>query len=163
MLKNVYKNWNDKLYTICTFVDFSRAFDTIDHQILMRKLKQYGFDPSSLNFFSSYLESRCQYTVVDGCKLDCQKVTYGIAQGSIIGPLIYILYANDIFCEIPDPNAILMYADDTLLISKGKSMIECERKGQELLNSLCSWCDTNKLTINVKKTKSMVIKSVRSL
>ena len=158
MLKNVYQNWNNKCYTLCTFVDFSHAFDTIDHQILLRKLKQYGFDYVSLKFISSYLGSRRQFTVVNGHTSECQKVTYGIAQGSIVGPLIYILYANDIFNEINDPNAILMYADDTLLLSKGKSVPECEEHGQGMLNILSSWCDLNKLTINVKKTKSMIIK-----
>ena len=146
------------MYTLCTFVDFSRAFDTIDHQILLRKLKQYGFDCMSLKFISSYLGSRRQFTVVNGYTSECQKVTYGIAQSTIVGPLIYILYANDIFNKITDPNAILMYADDTLLLSKGKSVSECEEHGQGMLNSLSLWCDLNKLTINVKKTKSMIIK-----
>ena len=134
ILKNVYQNWNDKCYTLCKFVDFSHAFDTIDHQILLRKLKQYGFDCMSLKFISSYLGSRRQFTVVNGYTSECQKVTYGIAQGSIVGPLIYLLYANDIFSKITDPNAILMYADDTLLLSKGKSVSECEEHCQDMLN-----------------------------
>ena len=91
MLKTVYQNWNDKQFAICTFVDFSRAFDTIDHQILLRKLKMYGFDNQSVAFMSSYLNSRSQYTIVNECKSRCSKVTYGIAQGSMLGPLIYIL------------------------------------------------------------------------
>ena len=131
MLKNVYQNWNDKLYTVCTFIDFSRAFDYIDHNILIRKLKLYGFDKDSLKFMSSNLDSRRQYTIVNGCKSNIDKVTYGIAQGSIISPLIYILYANDVFQEIDDQKAILMYADDTLLISKGSEINECIRNGQK--------------------------------
>ena len=158
MLKAVYQNWNDKLYTVCTFIDFSRAFDTIDHEILLRKLKMYGFDNTSLNFMSSYLNSRRQYTVVSGCKSNSSTVTYGIAQGSIVGPLIYILYANDVFREIDDPKAMIMYADDTLLLSTGTSLDESIQNGQDMLNKITLWCDLNKLTINVKKTKSMFIK-----
>ena len=158
MLRNVYKNWNDNLYTVCTFIDFSRAFDTIDHDILLRKLKLYGFDAKSINFMSSYLGSRRQYTVVGGFKSEVGKVTYGIAQGSIIGPLIYILYANDVFYEIKDRRAVLMYADDTLLISTGTSMTHCIQQGQIMLDNIIKWCDLNKLTINVKKTKGMIVK-----
>ena len=117
MLKNVYQNWNDKLFTLCTFIDFSRAFGSIDHNILISKIKLYGFDTDALNFMTSYLDSRRQYTVVNGCKSDMGNVTYGIAQGSIVGPLIYILYANDVFQELNDDKAIFMYADDTLILS----------------------------------------------
>ena len=158
MLKSVYQNWNDKLYTSCTFIDFSCAFDSIDHNILFKKLKLYGFDDISIKFMSSYLESRRQYTIVNGSKSETGKVTYGIAQGSIVGPLIYILYANDVFQEFEDEKSISMYADDTLLSSKGTDVIECIQNGQDMLDKLIAWCDLNKLTINVKKTKSMIIK-----
>ena len=82
------------MFTLCTFIDFSRAFDSIDHNIFIKKLKLYGFDATSLKFMTSYLDSRRQCTTVAGCKSDLGKVKYGIAQGSIVGPLIYILYAN---------------------------------------------------------------------
>ena len=104
------------------------------------------------------LSRRHQYTIVNGCKSNIDKVTYGIAQGSIVGPLIYILYANDVFQEIDDQKAILMYADNTLLISKGKEINECIRNGQNMLDKVIAWCDLTRLTINVKKTKSMIIK-----
>ena len=159
MLKYVYQNWNSKLYTICTFIDFSRGFDSIDHKILLNKLKLYGFDGVSLKFMHSYLDSRPQYTIVNGQKSNSCKVTYGIAQGSILGPLIYILYANDVFHEVNDQKSMLMYADDTLLIDTGKSSAECAQRSQEMLDSIIKWCDCNKLTINVKKTKCMFIKS----
>ena len=159
MLKHVYQNWNDKLFTLCTFVDFSRAFDSIDHAILIRKLKLYGFDNISISFMQSYLNSRWQYTVVGDCKSVNSKVTYGTAQGSILGPLIYILYANDVFQELPKSKTIIMYADDTLLLSTGTTLAECIKNGQNVLDTLVTWCDLNKLTINVKKKKSMLIKS----
>ena len=85
-------------------------------------------------------------------------MTCGIAQRSIVGPLIYILYGNDVYQEIVNQESILIYADDTLLISRGANIDECILKGQDTLDSIISWCDLNKLTINVKKTKSMIIK-----
>ena len=124
MLKTVYQNWNDKLYTVCTFIDFSLAFDSIDHNILLNKLKLYGFDRNSVRLMSSYLDCRRQYTVISGYKSNIDEVTYGIVQGSIIGQLIYILYANDVFQESDDQNAMIMYAYDTLFISKGTDITE---------------------------------------
>ena len=82
---------------------------------------------------SSYLDSRRQYTIVNGFKSTVDKVQYGIAQGSIVGPLIYILYANDVFQEIDDQKAKLMYADDTLLLSKGTNLAECVERGQDFV------------------------------
>ena len=97
-------------------------FDSIDHTNLKLKLSMYGFDDISLNFMSSYLNSCRQRTIVNGFKSDGSRVTYGTAQASIIGPLIYILYANDVFQETNDPRAVLMYADDTLVLSKGNTL-----------------------------------------
>ena len=68
MLKTVYQYWNDKLFTVCTFFNLTCAFDSIDHKILIHKLKLYGFDDIARKFMSSYLDSRHQYTIVSGCK-----------------------------------------------------------------------------------------------
>ena len=90
------------------YIDFSRAFYSIDHSILINKLKLYGFDVNSLKFMTNYLKSCQQYTVVNGCKSNTGKMTYGIAQGSIICPLIYILYANDVFQEIDEVRELIL-------------------------------------------------------
>ena len=100
---------------------------------------------------TSYLDSRRQCTTVAGCKSDLGKVMYEIAQGAIVDPLLYILYANDVFQEIEDCKSILLYADDTLILSKGANINECIHHGQEMLDKVIYWCDLNKLTINVKK------------
>ena len=159
MLKNSFKNWNDRLYQTCVFIDFSKAFDCIDHKILISKLELYGLDVKSIEFLSSYFRSRRQCTYVDGKRSEIDKVTYGTAQGSIIGPLIFIIYVNDIFNLIPNRENIIMYADDTLLMSDAKTMNESVSHCQDMLDIIVTWCDVNKLTINVKKTKCMYINS----
>ena len=103
ILKVLYENWNDKLFSGCVF---SRAFDSIDHNILMEKLKLYGLDQTPQN--NSYKWS--SFVRITG--------PYGTAQGSILGPLIFILYVNDIFELMEKDNSVFMYADDTLLIWK---------------------------------------------
>ena len=97
----------------CVFIDFSRAFDTIDHDIFVKKLKLYGFNAKCLQFMHSYLESRTQYTIVKGFKSSESRLQCGTAQGSILGPLFFILYVNDVFAYVRNNNSLTMYADDT--------------------------------------------------
>ena len=157
MLKESFNYWNEKLYQTCVFIDFSRAFDCIDHNILISKLKLYGLDSKAVSFISSYFNNRYQCTKVDGHVSSLSKVTYGTAQGSILGPLIFIIYVNDLFYQINDKKNIIMYADDTLLMSKSSDLEESVSECQCLLDKIVTWCAKNKLTMNIKKTKCMYI------
>ena len=161
VLKILYENWNDKLYSGCVFIDFSRAFDSIDHNILIEKLKLYGLDENPLNFMTNYMSCRAQKTIVNGHMSQQLPVTYGTAQGSILGPLIFILYVNDIFEMLDHESSVVMYADDTLLISKAENMVEVHEKAQKALQSISNWCSANRLSLNLAKTKYMVIKHNR--
>ena len=147
VLKVLYENWNDKLYSGCVFIDFSRAFDSIDHNILFEKLKLYGFDENLLNFVENYMSCRKQTTTVNGHTSQQLPVTYGTAQGSILGPLIFILYVNDIFNELDQQDSVVMYADDTLLISKAETVDEVTEKAQMAMQNISNWCHVNKLTL----------------
>ena len=94
VIKQLFENWNEKQYSGCIFVDFSRAFDSIDHNILAEKLKMYGLDENSQNFMNNYMSCRKQSTIVNGSCSPQEKISYGMAQSSIHGPLIFILYVN---------------------------------------------------------------------
>ena len=124
---------------------------------MISKLKLYGLDSTAIAFISSYFGNRYQRTNVDGCISSTSKVTYGTAQGSILGPLIFIIYVNDLFLEISDKKNIIMYADDTLLMSNSSDINESVSKCQAMLDRVILWCDKNKLTVNVKKTKCMFV------
>ena len=87
-----------------------------------------------------------------------EKITYGTAQGSILGPLIFILYVNDIFDSLDLETSIHMYADDTLLMCKADDILSVTVKAQNVFQKMSTWCEANKLTINVEKTKYMVVK-----
>ena len=161
VLKNLHENWNENAFSGCVFIDFSRAFDSIDHSILVEKLKLYGFDENSLKFMQNYMSNRVQRTTVNGHISSPAKVSYGTAQGSILGPLIFILYVNDVFKSLNTDVSIYMYADDTLLVSKSDTVLGTARKAQKAFDEMISWCDENKLTINREKTKYMLIKHTK--
>ena len=162
VLKQMYSNWNEGNYTGCVFVDFSRAFDTIDHNILSEKLKMYGLDDTSQKFMLEYMANRKQTTTVNGFSSSQAQVTYGTAQGSILGPLIFILYVNDIFNSLGKDNSIHMYADDTLLMCKDNDINTVTEKAQTVFRKMSVWCEANKLSVNAGKTKYMVIRHMKA-
>ena len=97
-------------------MDLSKAFDTLDHHILLSKLKYYGINGPALSWFTSYLSGRYQYVEINGTKSSCQKLTTGVPQGSVLGPLLFLIYMND----IPNSSKIfkfILFADDTSLIN----------------------------------------------
>ena len=158
VLKTLHENWNENNFSGCVFVDFSRAFDSIDHAILAKKLKLYGFDEMSLKFMENSMSNRIQKTTVNGHISSPAQVTYGTAQGSILGPLIFILYVNDVFKTLNEDTSVYMYADDTLLVCKADSASEATEKAQKALDEMVNWCEENKLSINSTKTKYMLVK-----
>ena len=156
-LKTLLENWNRKLHSTCVYIDFARAFDSIDHSIFVRKLCLYGLDDSSIKFIKSYISSRVQCTRVNGYLSTEARLQCGTAQGSILGPLFFILYVNDIFSYVKYNQGITMYADDTLLIAQGETLEALVQACQESLNEIINWCNLNKLTVNIDKTKTMTI------
>ena len=153
----MYANWNDKCYSGCAFIDFSRAFDSINHGILFEKLKLYGIEGKPLEFFKKYMGNRRQKTCVNGYTSEEAQVTCGTAQGSILGLSIFIIYINDIFKSIKTTGKIYMYADDTLIICKSKDVKEVTTDTENALVKMFTWCTANKLSINVSKTKHMTV------
>ena len=147
-------NKNKNLHTISLYIDFKKAFDTVNHKILVEKLKDMKIGNKVLSWINSYLSNRNQCTRVGGNVSDKQLVCTGVPQGSILGPLFFLCYINDITCVCQDSH-ILLYADDTVLY---KAISDTERfldmhKFQQDVHRLVVWCQRNRLSINVKKTK----------
>ena len=144
------------------FLDIIKAFDTIDYQILIKKLSQYGIQDDELNFFESYLENRTQCCSVNGKLSDRQKIEYGVPQGSILGPLLFIIYMNDLPLFVTNAQ-INMYADDTSLYNNIKSVSEIKDNLIPAFLKICDWLRSNKLSLNTLKTEFMVIGSQNKL
>ncbi|MEE8341453.1 MAG: reverse transcriptase family protein, partial [Candidatus Neomarinimicrobiota bacterium] len=143
------------------FIDLSKAFDTINHGILLRKLQFYGLDQSSLRLFNSYLVNRQQYVTIDGIQSKLGHITTGVPQGSILGPLLFIIYINDISNSSSVFN-IISYADDTTLTSSLKTfntdsnVSNISHKINSEVGKVSEWLCANKLSLNLEKTKFMV-------
>ena len=147
VLQELFQNWNTKSYSSCIFIDYSKAFDTIDHNILLEKLKIYGLNNTALNLLKSYLENRYQRININNITSSYSKLRCGIPQGSILGPLLFIIYTNDIFLELDNNEKMYMYADDTLLINTGASEVSAIQRSQNCFDKVIAWCKLNKLPI----------------
>ena len=141
--------------TLATFIDFRKAFDCVQHPVLLDKLSNIDLDNKVVEWFESYLGDRKQRVLANNTYSSFQHVTQGVPQGSVLGPLFYIIYANDISKVIKYCN-IALYADDTVLylgnINFGQTII----KMQHDISALSQWCLANGIQMNVEKTQMML-------
>ena len=129
----------------------AKAFDTVNHNILITKLSNLGIGNSLLNWIKNYLDNRKQCTTANHITSSYKDIICGVPQGSILGPLFFIVYVNDIKQSLSNC-AHLLYADDTVIYITGEIDVITNIL-QNDLNSFKGWCDRNKLTMNIKKTK----------
>ena len=142
--------------TIGIFLDLSKAFDTIDHKILLHKLEHYGFRGVVLEWFESYLSNRTQHVFYDNCNSDLKNIVCGVPQGSILGPLLFILYVNDI-TYTSNVLDFILFADDTTILYSHKDINSKINLINEELNEVSNWFKANKLSVNASKTNYMIL------
>ena len=137
-------------------IDFRKAFDLVDHTLLLKKLKYYKISEETISWFSSYLLGRKQKVFVNNVLSESENIICGVPQGSILGPLLFLIFINDLPLEI---NNVLtdLYADDTTLYYIDKSQACIEQQLQTALHKLSEWCKENGMLINTTKTKVMLI------
>ena len=151
----ISKKLDNRIPTLAAYVDFRKAFDCVQHPLLLAKLGKLGVGTSIINWVRSYLSSREQRVCANGFYSCFQRVTQGVPQGSVLGPLFYIIYANDL-SRIVNECKIAMYADDTVLFTANPDFEESIRNLQNDMNSLNVWCNSNGIMANTEKTKVMV-------
>ena len=155
VVNNAYNNINENNFTALIFIDLKKAFDTVNHSILIRKLSHYGIRGIANDLFSSYLHDRKQVVKIENVKSDMKVTEYGVPQGSVPGPLLFLLYVNGLSsCSSNSPR---LFADDTCLIVNDSSHVKLIEKVNEEICSVSKWMNAHKLTINMTKLNILVI------
>ena len=155
LLCNLHLSLNHDDIMGLLFLDISKAFDSLDHEVLLRKLSNISLANNSLKWFKSYLD-RTQHVKYNGNISDPTEFKYGIPQGSCLGPTLFIFYINDVFKEI-DNVKIMMFADDCVLYCRGNSWGDIHYKLQTSLDTYIMWGKEHNLALNAKKTKAMLV------
>ena len=154
MVHFIKQNWTYKNIAQGLFLDVSAAFDKVWHNGLLAKLNQIGVEGSFLNIIGSYLAGRKQVVVVDGVSSNTLEVKAGVPQGSRLGPLLFIIYMNDIIDDIESD--ILIFADDTSLMAFGKDPTETAAQLNRDLVKISEWATKWKVCFNAKKSKDII-------
>lgn len=155
IVEDIVNATDNKKHTIGVFIDLKKAFDTIDHSILLLKLQLYGVRGIVLDWLSSYLNKRQQYVQYNNNKSNNMQIQCGIPQGSVLGPKLFILYINDI-CDVSKLLNFVLFADDTNIYLSGNYLNELVISMEQEMVKVKDWFDINRLSLNLKKTKFMI-------
>ena len=142
------------------FVDLQKAFDIVEHDMLLTKLEHYGVRGLANDWFKSYLSDRKQFVSINGHDSNLASVLYGLPQGSVLGPLLFLIYINDLnqaikFCKVHH------FADDTNLVHSSKSITNLNKYVNLDMKNLTVWLNANKISLNVQKTEMVIFKHQR--
>ena len=150
------QNFDDKLYTGICFLDIAKCFDTINHDLLLSKLVKYGVNDVELKWFKSYLCDRQQFVCYRNSFSNYGDVTLGVPQGSTLGPLLFMLFVNDLPIHINGARCA-MYADDTAVFVSSDSVEGVNQKLNSVLGNVYDWYTSNRLVLNIDKSNAMLI------
>ena len=161
-LARLHNTWldaiNNRHMVGAVYLDLRKAFDLVDHSVLIEKLKLYLQNTASTDFFSSYLSQRQQSVLVHGSYSALKDVKCGVPQGSILGPVLFGLYINDLPLSITDEDATLeLFADDSTLHTQSNCFSKIQQTLQISLNDINNWCTENRMVLHPQKSKSMLV------
>ena len=153
LVEQIYENFEEKKYTLGVFIDLEKAFDTVGHKILLRKMEIYGIAGITLKWFESCLPNRKQYIQINNIKsTDLKDVVWGVPQGSISGLLLFLIYVNDLQYSSSLLDHI-MFANDTNLFYAEKNIKTLFDTDNIELQKISQWFISNKLSLKLRKTK----------
>ena len=152
----IAQDLNEKKYVIGVFLDLKKAFDTVSHKILLMKLKKLGITGKALEWFTSYLSGRSQFTEVSGCKSPELTIDISVLQGSILGPILFLCFINDL--HLATWLLTLLFADDTAVIASGANLDTLIPMVNLEIQKIANWFRSNKMSVNVSKTKYILFR-----
>lgn len=157
-LERLFLGLNDGERAAAVFCDFSKAFDCVNHEILLRKMRHYGVGGRELSWFESYLSGRSQFVRMPGGReSEKSNLPHGVPQGSVLGPILFLIYVNDL-AALPVLGNFVMFADDATMLWKHKDEKILKQSVQGDLIIVKEWCDANSLVFNVSKTNILTFK-----
>ena len=154
------KALDDGNFACGIFVDLQKVFDTMDHSILLSKLCHYGIRGLTDKWFESYLANRKQFVSINGFASSTSSIACGVPQGSVLGPLLFLLYINDLHVAIKHCK-VRHFADDTNLLIINKSLKRLNRLLNVDLKNFTNWFNANRISLNVSKTELIIFKRKR--
>ena len=159
--EKLVKNLDEGLSSCAIFLDLAKAFDSVDHSILIRKLKHYGIRGLPLQLLRSYLSDRNQFVKLNDANSSLIDILFGVPQGSILGPLLFLIFIND----LPEATNLYvkLFADDMFLCAQDTNLESLENYVNIELDKVFVWLASNKLTLNVKKSKYMIVSRKKSI
>ena len=157
VIEMIHNNINDGKFVMGLFIDITKAFDSVQHDILLHKLYNYSFRGNIYNLLKSFLSNRFIYTSVNTCNSSLNSINCGVPQGSVLGPLLFLLYINDLPNCIPELS-LKIFADDSNIFIINNDIIQLFARANRALSNIVSWCDCNKLVISYSKSCYMLFK-----
>lgn len=161
LTKSIHNTIERNKKPILLFIDLAKAFDTVDRSLLLKKLDHIGVRGMEFDWFNSYLSDRYQIVSINGQDSTRKRIDYGVLQGSTLGPLLFLIFVNNLGRLNLDGGQIFLYADDTALLFEGSSWEESVRQAEMGLLAVKRWFDQSRLSVNLSKTKCMPI-SIRA-
>lgn len=158
--KHIFDTLDAGEFGCSIFIDLKKAFDTVDHTILLSKLDFYGVRGTALDWFRSFLADRSQFVSVSGIRSKVKHMPHGVPQGSVLGPLLFLLYVNDLHLAIPY-SLVTLFADDTMLFLRNATLKTISKRANIDLKLLIHWLNANKISLNANKTELLIFKPVR--
>jgi hypothetical protein len=156
LLDDILDNINEKEKTAMCFLDIKKCFDTINHPLLLFKLEKYGIRNNELKWFTSYLSDRSQVVVNNTNLSEKALLNIGVPQGTILGPILFLLYVNDLSNVISNAH-INIYADDVVVYCSDSNLSKLQNHMQNIMDDVYKWYVENKLTLSIDKCSTMVI------
>ena len=151
LIEDIGNSMDNNKFAVGVFVDLQKAFDTVDHNILLNKLDHYGIRGVANNWFKSYLSNRKQFVTINGVNSDLQSMKF------VLGPLLFLIYINDLHSTIKFCTT-RHFADDTNLVIKNKSLKQLKKQLNFDLCKLVSWLKANKISLNKSKTEMLIFR-----